>query len=179
MSGFHIVFRRDNMFINFGDLPYATIVKLCGFMRVFNFPQNFWSFDHGNVHDVVMEFYGKDEVVVTIDGRECYHGDFSEAWNNHEYYLFFNELISELRVARDELDFEDQTEDQLDNLVREVDYLDLFTDYLDDMSELDEQEERIQREEREEARLNARVSATDEKIDKPKGFLDGSDSDDE
>ena len=178
MSGFHFVFRRNNMFINFGELPQYTVVNLCSFMRVFNFPPNFFK-EPESYYDVVMEFYGKDEVVVTIDGRECYHGDFDEAWNLYEYYTFFNELISELRQARDELDFADQTEDQLDNLVRDVDYLDLFTDYLDDMSELDEQEERIQREEREEARLNARVSATDEKIDKPKGFLDGSDSDDE
>ena len=178
MSGFHFVFRRDNMFINFGELPQYTVVKLCSFMRVFNFPPNFFR-DLESYYDVVMEFYGKDEVVVTIDGKECYHGDFDEAWNNYEYYTFFEALISDLRHARDDLDFADQTEDQLDNLVRDVDYLNLFTDYLDDMSELDEQEERIQREEREEARLNARVSATDEKIDKPNGFLDGSDSDDE
>lgn len=185
MSGFHFVFRRDNMFINFGYLPQYTVVNLCSFMRVFNFPPNFFR-EPESYYDVVMEFYGKDEVVVTIDGKECYHGDFDEAWNNYEYYTFFEALISDLRHARDDLDFADQegvptgrTEDQLDNLVRDVDYLNLFTDYLDDMSELDEQEERIQREEREEARLNARVSATDEKIDKPKGFLDGSDSDDE
>lgn len=151
MSGFHFVFRHNSMFINFGELPHATILKLCGFVRVFNFPQSFWSFEDGNVHDLIMEFYGKDEVVVTIDGNECYHGDFDEAWNNAEYYRFFNDIIRELREARDDLDFEDQTEDQLDNLVRDVDYLDLFTDYLDEMSELDEQEERIQREEEEDA----------------------------
>lgn len=146
MSGFHFVFRRNNMFINFGELRQPTVVNLCSFMRVFNFPPNFFN-ELDSYYDVVMEFYGKDEVVVTIDGKECYHGDFDEAWNNHEYYLFFNELISELREARDDLDFADQTEDQLDNLVRDVDYLDLFTNYLDEMSELDEQEERIQREE--------------------------------
>jgi hypothetical protein len=88
-----------------------------------------------------MEFYSEDEVVVTIDGEECYHGDFDEAWNNAEYYRFFNDIIRDLREARNDLDFEDQAEDQLDNLVRGVDYLDLFTDYLDEMSELDEHSE--------------------------------------
>jgi len=140
MSGFHFVFRRNSMFINFGELLQPTVTKLCGFMRVFNFPPNFFN-ELDSYYDVVMEFYGKDEVVVTIDGKECYHGDFDEAWNNREYYLFFNELISELREERDDLDFEDQDEDQLDNLVRDVDYLDLFTDYLDDMSEQEDSEE--------------------------------------
>jgi hypothetical protein len=126
------------MFINFGELLQPIVTKLCGFMRVFNFPPNFFN-ELDSYYDVVMEFYSKDEVVVTIDGKECYHGDFDEAWNNHEYYLFFNELISELREERD--DRVSQSPDQLDNLVREVDYLDLFTDYLDEMSEQEDSEE--------------------------------------
>jgi hypothetical protein len=130
MPGFHIVFRNEIMIINFGELQRSTVLKLCTFMKVSNFPRLF--FDEKMVdsyYDLVMEFYSTEEVVVKIDGEECYHGDdFDDVWNNYEYYNFFNDVIFELRQERDEED--EEILDELNELNRDVDYLDLYNDYL-------------------------------------------------
>lgn len=176
MTDFHFVFRCSRMFINFGDLHQKTVLQLCGFMRVFDFPKDFFNRED-TYYDVVMEFQSRDYVEVTIDGVLCYRGDFDNAWNDYDYYHYFHEIIDDLRRESD-------AEDILEDLRRDTDYLHFFEDYLNDIEEEDEiveQEVREATEELEKLNLEEKIAPSSTKAEAktvPKrGFLDMSDSD--
>ena len=154
MTQFNIVFGRNNMLINFGDVSYFNLINLCGFVPIFNFPRRFGLIPDGSepnlqASSLSMRFYSLNDVIVTINGEVCYQGDFEAAWNNHVYYNFFTDMIDQLRDERDneeEIEYASDDEigpgvvleilaipDQLEHLVRELDFLNLFEDYLDQL----------------------------------------------
>jgi hypothetical protein len=135
MSNFNIVFRNEIMIINFGELLNGTILNLCDFMKVRQFPINFFRDLVDDRTDLSFHFTSAERVIVTMNDVQVYSGDFSESWNTYEYYSYFRGLISELREEDREM------ADDLDELTRDLDYLDLFDEYLDALELEDEQEE--------------------------------------
>ena len=132
MSNFNIVFRNEIMVINWGEQSHTTILTLCDFMKVREFPINFFSNIDEGMSDLTFYFSrGKDYVIVEIDEVTVYNGDFSVSWNTYEYVQFFRQTIEELKDQRDEYD----AQDELDELTRDLDILNLFEEELDDMSE--------------------------------------------
>jgi hypothetical protein len=150
MSNFNIVFRNEIMIINFGELLNAEILNLCDFMEVRQFPTNFFRDLLEDRTELSFHFTSAEDVIVTMNDVQVYSGDFSESWNTYEYYKYFNSVISELREGDREMT------DELDELTRDLDYLDLFQEYLD---ERDEQEDR--QVDRDIAEANARRAVED------------------
>jgi hypothetical protein len=135
MSNFNIVFRNEIMIINFGQLLNGQILNLCDFMKVRQFPIGFFRDLLDDSTDLSFHFTSAERVIVTMNDVQVYSGDFSQSWNNYEYQQNFNSLISELREEDREMD------DDLDELTRDIDYLDLFEDVLDEREELEEDED--------------------------------------
>lgn len=162
MSNFNIVFRNEIMTINFGELSNSQILNLCDFMKVSQFPIGFFRDIVEDRTDLTFYFSSRKRVIVTMNEVQVYSGDFSESWNNIDYYEHFHSTIRELREDDREI------EDDLEELTRDIDYLDLFEGYLDEREEEDarravEDELDHQQVDRDIAEANARVERFDEK----------------
>jgi hypothetical protein len=155
MSNFNIVFRNEIMIINFGELYHGEILNLCDFMEVRQFPINFFRDLLEDRTELSFHFTSAEDVIVTMNDVQVYSGDFSESWNTYEYYSYFNGVITDLRAGDREI------ADDLDELTRDLDYLDLFEDVLDEQEE--EAELDHQQVDRDIAEANSRVERFDEK----------------
>ena len=138
MSNFNIVFRNEIMTINFGELNNGQILNLCDFMKVSQFPIGFFRDLVEDRTDLTFYFSSRERVIVTMNEVQVYSGDFSESWNNRDYYEHFHSTIRELREEDREID------DDLEELTRDIDYLSLFEDVLDQRE--DEEEEELEEE---------------------------------
>jgi len=125
MSNFNIVFRNEIMIINFGELHHGEILNLCDFMKVRQFPIGFFRDLVEDRTELSFHFTSSERVIVTMNDVQVYSGDFSQSWNNYKYYSYFNGVITDLRAGDREMT------DDLDELTRDLDYLDLFEDVLD------------------------------------------------
>lgn len=146
MSNFNIVFRNEIMIIHFGELNNGQILNLCDFMKVSQFPVGFFRDILEHTTDLTFYFRSAERVIVTMNEVQVYSGDFSESWNNYEYQHHFNSFIQELRTMRQEDGGE--IEDDLEELTRDMDYLDLFEDVLDQREEEEETEDEVDTEEK-------------------------------
>lgn len=135
MSNFNIVFRNEIMIIHFGELYNGHILNLCDFMKVSQFPIGFFRNLVEDRTDLTFYFSSAERVIVTMNEVQVYSGDFSESWNTYEYYQYFRSTISELREEEDR-----EIDDDLEELTRDIDYLDLFEEYLDEREEETEDE---------------------------------------
>lgn len=157
MSNFNIVFRNEIMIINFGELYHGEIINLCDFMKVSQFPIGFFRDLLEDMTDLSFHFTSAERVIVTMNDVQVYSGDFSESWNTYEYYNYFNGVITDLRAGDREMT------DDLYELTRDLDYLNLFEEYIDQQEAEAEEIDTFIRERNE--RRQRRAERRDEKSD--------------
>jgi hypothetical protein len=157
MSNFNIVFRNEIMIINFGELYHGEILNLCDFMEVRQFPIGFFRDLLEDRTELSFHFTSAEDVIVTMNDVQVYSGDFSESWNTYEYYKYFNSVITDLREGDREMT------DDLYELTRDLDYLNLFEEYLDQQEAEAEEIDTFIRQRNE--RRQRRAERRDEKSD--------------
>ena len=120
-------------------MPHETILILCEFMRVGQFPHGFFS-DMAATSEVTFYLTSATHGEVHIRGQLVFRGEFHDI-DSYEYRQFISGLVSELRQERTELkeDGQDVAEDSIENLDRDIDYFELFDEFLD-QAEIEEQE---------------------------------------
>jgi len=166
MSDFFIRINGTNQQYHFGELPHETILNLCQFMRVSQFPQGFFS-DMADTSEVTFYLTSATHVEVHIRGQLVFRGEFHD-FDSYEYRQFISGLVSELRQERTELEEEgeDVAQDSIEDFYRGIDYFELFDEFLDELEErmtraLDEWEENGALEELEDGVTGDKDSKTD------------------
>jgi len=135
MSYFFIRIEGTNQQYHFGEMPHETILNLCQFMRVSQFPHGFFS-DMAATSEVTFYLTSATHGEVHIGGQLVFRGEFHDT-DSYEYRQFISGLVSELRQERTELkeDGQDVAEDSIEDFYRGIDYFDLFDEFLDELEE--------------------------------------------
>jgi exonuclease VII small subunit len=135
MSDFFIRIEGTNQQYHFGEMPHHTILNLCEFMRVRQFPQGFFS-DMEATSEVTFYLTSATRGEVHIRGQLVFRGEFHNT-DSYEYRQFISGLVSELRQQRTELkeDGQDVAEDSIEDFYRGIDYFELFDEFLDELEE--------------------------------------------
>jgi hypothetical protein len=145
MSNFFIRIEGTNQQYHFGELSHSTILNLCGFMRVRQFPQEFFS-DMEATSELIFYLTSATRGEVHIGGELVYRGEFHDI-DSYEYLQNISQVVNELREQRTELEEEgdelaqDVTQDSIENFNRDIDFFGLFDEFLDLAEERAELEE--------------------------------------